>query len=194
MKNPGRIAPFVFTFAYLMASITPGRAANETASVVYSNIKPGDTFVVGVAIGLIPFTGAYNYVGVGFKAKQNYTFEGTELAINLVSGPNELYVYLMSDLNGLPDMVLESFTLTDKMSTDPATGVVKIASVEHPQLEAGHNYWVVAVGGTATFANWMQNTHSIQGPNVSGPSLTDLQRDANTNVVPAMAVVGSVAP
>jgi len=100
----------------------------------------------------------------------------------------------MSDLNGLPDMVLESFTLTDKMSTDPATGVVKIASVEHPQLEAGHNYWVVAVGGTATFANWMQNTHSIQGPNVSGPSLTDLQRDANTNVVPAMAVVGSVAP
>jgi hypothetical protein len=117
-----------------------------------------------------------------------------ELAVNLVSGPNELYVYLMSNVSGLPGVVLESFTLTDKMSTDPTTGVVKIVSVVHPELLAGQEYWVVAAGGPTTFANWQENVHDVMGPNVNGPSLTGLQRDPNTNVVEALAVIGDVAP
>ncbi|MGA2593733.1 MAG: choice-of-anchor R domain-containing protein [Bryobacteraceae bacterium] len=190
MQRLCKIALSVLTVVCALATIPPGRAA----SVVYTNIKPGDTYVVGVGIGLNPFDGVYNYAGIGFQARQNYTFEGMELAVSLVSGPNELYVYLMSNLNGLPGVELEAFTLTDKMSTDSATGVVKIVSVVHPELLAGQEYWVVAVGGPTTFANWQQNVHDVTGPNVSGPSLTGLQRDANTNVVEALAVIGDVAP
>jgi hypothetical protein len=75
--------------------------AARAASLVYTNIKPGDTYAVGVDIGLIPIYRAYTYAGIGFKAQQNYTFEGMESAVSLISAPNEFYVYLMSNPNGL---------------------------------------------------------------------------------------------
>jgi len=190
MKGISKIAPAVLMVASALASITPGRAAN----IVYTNIKPGDTFVVGVGIGLIPFTGTFNYAGIGFNARQDYIFEGMELAVSLASGPNELNVFLMSSRNGLPYLVLESFTLTNEMSTDPETGLVKIPSVLHPVFSAGQMYWVVAAGGPTTFANWQENVHGVMGPNVSGPSLTNLQRDSNMNTVEALKVIGNVAP
>jgi hypothetical protein len=180
----------VLAIASATACATPVRAS----SIVYTNIQPGDTFFIGVAIGVVPFVGVFNYAGIGFEAKQNYTFERMDLAASLSSGPNVLDVYLMTSQGGLPDQILESFALDNELSTDPTTGMVTIDSVTHPELLAGHEYWVVAAGGPTTTAFWQLNAHGIEGPNVSGPTLTTLQRDANTNDVEALEVFGNGVP
>jgi len=179
----------VLAVAFAAACAVPVRAS----TIIYSNIEPGDTFVEGVAIGVVPFVGVFNYAGIGFESGQNYTFESMELAASLFSGPNVLDVYLMTSLGGLPDDILESFTLDNELSTNPATGMVTIDSVTHPELLAGHAYWVVAAGGPTTTAFWQENVHGVEGPNVSGPTLTSLQRDPNTNIVEALEVFGNAA-
>ena len=179
----------ILILAAATACIGPARA-----DTVYSNINPGDSFGPGIAIGLVPFTGTFNYAGVGFTPGQNYDLDSLELAVSLSSGPNVLDVYVMSSLGGLPDQVLESFALTNELTAVPATGLVTIDSIVHPELEAGQQYWVVAAGGPATFAFWQQNAHDIEGPNVSGSSLTTLLRDSDANVIEALDVNGTVVP
>src|ERR1022692_1219787 len=111
-----------FTMSVLAVACAVACATPAQAGTIYSNIQPGDTFVVGVAIGIVPFVDVFNYAGVGFNAGQTYTFQSMELAVSLTSGPNVLEVsltsgpnvldvYLMSSLGGLPNQVLESFAL-----------------------------------------------------------------------------------
>lgn len=187
MKTSGKFA--IVILAAAMACIGPARA-----DTVYSNIDPGDSFGPGVGIGLVPFNGVFNYAGVGFTPGQNYDLDSLELAVSLSSGPNVLDVYLMSSLGGLPDQVLESFALANQLTADHATGLITIDSIVHPELEAGQQYWVVAAGGPTTFASWQQNVHGIEGPNVSGTSLTTLVRDADSNVIEALDVNGTTVP
>jgi hypothetical protein len=67
----------------------------------------------------------------------------------------------MSSEGGLPDQVLESFTLGDALPTDRDNGLVTIDSITHPELLAGQEYWIVAAGGPTTYASWQQNVHGI---------------------------------
>jgi hypothetical protein len=166
-------------------------AGIANASIVSSNIQPGDVFGPGVAIGIVPFVGVFNYAGIGFTPSQTYTFEDVELAISLSAGPNELAVYLMGDSSGLPSGVIESFDVNGALSTNPSTSLVTIDSVTHPLLQSGTQYWIVAAGGPSTFASWQQNVHNVMGPNVSGPTLASLVRDSNSNVIEAYQVDGA---
>ena len=190
MKTVRKLTMTVAAAACAIAYTVPGRAS----TIIYTNVEPGDTFAVGVAIGVVPYFGTFNYAGVGFEAGEDYTFESMELAASLFSGPNVLDVYLMTSLGGLPDEVLESFTRDNELSTDQATGMVTIDSVTHPELMAGQEYWVVAAGGPTTTVFWQENVHGIEGPNVSGESLTSLERDSNRNVVEALEVFGDATP
>jgi hypothetical protein len=190
MKRIRNVAVSLLAFVFALACTAPVRAS----TIIYSNIEPGDTFVEGVAIGVVPFVGVFNYAGIGFESPQNYTFESMVLAASLFSGPNVLDVYLMTSMGGLPDQILESFTLDNELSTDPATGMVTIDSTTHPELLAGHAYWVVAAGGPTTTAFWQENVHGVDGPNVSGPTLGSLQRDSNSNEVEALEVFGNAVP
>src|SRR5580692_3804922 len=190
MKRIRNVAVSPLAFVFALACTAPVQAS----TIIYSNIEPGDTFVEGVAIGVVPFVGVFNYAGIGFESPQNYTFESMVLAASLFSGPNVLDVYLMTSMGGLPDQILESFTLDNELSTDPATGMVTIDSTTHPELLAGHAYWVVAAGGPTTTAFWQENVHGVEGPNVSGPTLGSLQRDSNSNEVEALEVFGNAVP
>ena len=111
-----------------------------------------------------------------------------------MSGPNVLDVYLMLSIDGLPGQILESFTLVDELSTESLTGLVTINSVVHPDLLAGQTYWVVAAGEPLTSASWQENVYGITGPNVSGPSLTDLMLDSDQNLTEAVEVLGDTVP
>ena len=169
-------------------------ASTAHADIISSDIQPGDLFGPGIAIGLVPFVGVFNYVGIGFTPSQNYTFDSTELAISLLSGPNVLNVYLMGSSGGLPSGVLESFDLNGALSDSPSTSLVTIDSVAHPLLDAGVQYWIVAAGGPQTYASWQQNIHNDMGPNASGSSLTSFVRDSDANVIEAYQVDGTVVP
>jgi hypothetical protein len=180
-------------FVHVLAVIVLIGASAAHADIISSNIQPGDLFGPGVGIGLVPFTGVFNYAGIGFTPSQTYVFDSAELPISLSSGPNVLNVYLMGSGSGLPSGVLESFDLNNAMSTNPSTSFVTIDSVTHPLLDAGMQYWIVAAGGPQTFASWQQNVHNDMGPNVSGASLTSLVRDPDTNVIEAYQVNGTTA-
>ena len=175
------------------AAVAMSMAGVSQASIIYSNIQPGDTFGPGVAIGVVPFVGVFNYAGEGFTPGQNYTFDSVEMAVSLSSGPNVLDVYLMGTVGGLPSGILESFTLNNDLSNNPATGVVTIDSLLHPLLEAGMEYWIVAAGGPTTTAFWAQNVHNSMGLNVSGPTLSTLVLDSSSNVIMATQVNGTAA-
>jgi hypothetical protein len=97
-----------------------GASAAHASSIVSSDIQPGDVFGPGVAIGIVPFVGVFNYAGIGFTPSQNYTFDSAELAMSLSSGPNVVDVYLMGSSGGLPSGILESFVLTGALSSAPS--------------------------------------------------------------------------
>jgi hypothetical protein len=189
MSGVRKLIITIAAVATAMSMAMPGQA-----DIIYSNIQPGDNFGPGVAIGVVPFVGVFNYAGEGFIPTQNYNFDSVEMAASLFSGPNILDVYLMGTVGGLPTGILESFTLSNDLSNNPATGMVTIDSLSHPLLEAGMEYWVVAAGGPTTTVFWAQNVHNIMGPNVSGPTLSTLVLDSSSNVIMAMQVDGIAVP
>jgi PEP-CTERM motif len=168
-----------------------GASAAHASSIVSSDIQSGDLFGPGVAIGIEPFVGVFNYAGIGFTPSQTYTFDSAELAMSLSSGPNVVDVYLMGSSGGLPSGILESFVLSGALSSAPS--LVTIDSVMHPVLDAGVQYWLVAAGGASTTAFWQQNVHNVMGPNVSGPTLSSLVLDSDTNVIEAYEINGDAA-
>jgi hypothetical protein len=102
-------------------------------------------------------------------------------------------VFVTGDVGGLPSGILESFQLTGALTVGSAA-LITLDSTSHPVLSAGVQYWVVAAGGPSSFVNWNQNELQEMGPNVSGPTLTSLVRDSNTNVREALLVGGTAVP
>jgi hypothetical protein len=174
-----------------MAALIILGAGITQASTVSSDIQPGDLFGPGVAIGIVPFVGVFNYAGIAFTPSQTYTFEDVELAMSLSRGPNDVNVYLMGDSGGLPSGIIESFDVNGALPSSPGTSLVTFDSVTHPLLQSGVQYWIVAAGGPLTTAMWQQNVHNVMGPNVSGPTLASLVRDSNSNVIEAYQVDGA---
>ena len=161
-------------FAALLSFPTPG-----TAGTIYSNLGPGDSFqssAPGIGIGQTPAP-VFTYAGVGFTPQgRNFVLTTIEIPLVLISGPSELDVFLMGDLAGLPNTVIESIHLRNALpSGRPA--LVTIASAQRPLLLAGRQYWVVAAGGSpSTFAMWYFNSLNERGPYVTGSNLNALSR------------------
>jgi hypothetical protein len=176
--------------ALVLLSAVPARA-----SVIFSNLGPGNSLASpGIGIGFITFTSTFNYAGIAFTPTgQNYTLDSLELPLRLISGPSVADVFLTTDSGGLPGSILESFHVTGVL-TDAATVLVTIDSTNHPLLNAGTQYWIVAAGGPSTFASWSQNELGETGPNVSGPTLGSLVADSNANVREALLVSGTAVP
>jgi hypothetical protein len=170
-------------------------ATHARASVVFSNLGPGDSLASpGIGIGFIPFTSTFNYAGIAFTpAGQSYTLDNLEVPLELVSGPNVADIFLTNNAGGLPGSILESFHLTAKL-TSGANSLVTIDSTNHPLLSAGSQYWIVAAGGPSSFVTWAQNELQETGPNVSGPALGSLVRDSDANVREALLVNGTAVP
>jgi hypothetical protein len=170
--------------------------ARADAATVFSNLGPGQSLNgPGVGIGFIPFTGTFNYAGIGFTmlAGPSYTLETIELPLRLFGGPNVVDVFLMEDLAGLPGTILESFHVENALSL-ASDILLNLPSLDRPVLSAATDYWIVAAGGPATFISWRQNELGEMGPNVSGPDLTGLIRNSDSNVRMAARVGGTLVP
>src|SRR5207244_4430778 len=121
----------------------------------------------GVGIGKTP-SPAFTYAGAAFVPQgRNYFLTRIEIPIELISGPNELDVYVMADVGGLPSGVIEAIHVSNAM-TAGRQALATINSIQRPMLLAGQQYWLVAAGGQATFAVWSFNSINDAGPVVSG--------------------------
>lgn len=85
--------------------------------------------------------------------------------VTMVSGVNELDLWLMSDGGGTPDRVLEMWHLTNAMGLRGGLNPpVHVQGDGSTFLQAGEQYWLVASAPLPTVAQWMFNGVSDTGP------------------------------
>jgi len=145
------------------------------ADVVYNTFGPGDTYGAGytqVSSGIsYPYAMQGKEIGEAFVSTNNYSLDSIELAMKGVIGASNLSieVYLMSDSTGFPGAILETFSISGDLGTDPKNFLWY--STLHPLLNAGTQYWLVArtmqtyVSGN--IAGWMQSL-SAEGLHATG--------------------------
>src|SRR6266508_2429144 len=155
MRTIVRIISCATTLLALLAA-----TAQVRADIIFSNFGPGDTYqdVNGPFIG--GFTGITFDTGHAFTPRgSSFSLDGIELAANLISGPNELDVWLTSDAGGVPGIIIESWHLSGEMGPypliNPALGV---RSISHPVLLEDVEDLVVGLATSYTLAIWNENS------------------------------------
>jgi hypothetical protein len=136
-------------------------AGQAGATAIFSTFGPGDSYAAngqgmasGWAIGF-PFS---------FGGPQSYLFDSVELAVGLYYGPNQLNLSLRTDAAGVPGAVLESFSFTDQMVLyQSGSSILMGASVSHPLLSPGTNYWLVGSGASNGDPVWSFSSLGITG-------------------------------
>lgn len=146
--------------ALLAASII--RPAN--ALVLFDNFGPRNAYdnTIGWTLGYQ----APPYIqGEGFTPGVSATLNSIEVAINLVNGPNELTLKLMTDDSGKPGSVIEEWAVSGAMGLfGDAFPTFTVTSALNPLLSAGTQYWVVPFVSSDTHAAWNWNSIGDFGP------------------------------
>jgi hypothetical protein len=78
--------------------------------------------------------------------------ESFRAPLDVISGPNQVQAWLMSDDSGAPGNVLESY-LVSNLPTPPGP-LRAMDSATNPVLFGGQRYWFAVTGGENTFALW----------------------------------------
>lgn len=144
----------------LVLSGVPARAV-----VIYDNFGLGDTYdqnagatlSTGLPLGVDWDQGsAFALESVGM----DYYLDTIDVAVGLVTGSNELDLWLMTDSAGEPGSIIESFHFSDEMgSFGDLNPPLTANSLLNPLLEVGEQYWLIAsVPGPNTWAAWNYNS------------------------------------
>lgn len=175
-----RFLPILTMAAMLAVSIV--RPAS--AQLLFNNFGPRNSYqnFIGWTEG---FASPPSIQGMGFTPGVSAHLASIEVAINLVSGPNELILKLMSDDGGKPGSVIEEWTVSEQMgSFGDAYPTFTVASVLTPHLSAGTLYWVVPFVASETHAAWNWNSvddvgsHAFSADGGTTWSVTDSTRGA----------------
>jgi hypothetical protein len=96
----------------------------------------------------------------------DYFLYTIKLAVGLVVGPNELDIWLMTDLGGKPGAIIESFNFSNAMGYFGDYNPPLVAnSLLHPLLSANTQYWLIAsTPGPDEWAGWNFNSENVTGP------------------------------
>ncbi len=173
---PFRKLLFAALLCALLCVATAQKAQADT--VIFSNFGPGMTFTNGVYFVNGGNTG--QVLAVRFTSTGNFTFSSAQLALNLVSGTNQLQVSLATNSSNSPGTIIETITVNNALGPLPGS-VVTANSTLQPLLSAGTDYWLIAFAPAAnTSIAWHQspadpsilppgnfvvnNTHSQTGP------------------------------
>ena len=141
------------------------------ATVVFNNLGPGDTYNpnIGYAIGNV-FAGQRPYeLGAQFTPSQSGFLADIVIALGLVSGTNQVDVWLSSDSGGRPGSILESFSFVGAMapfgnSGPPLRGVASSTTF----LDSASRYWLIASASSSTDASVAWNFNSVGDIGVGG--------------------------
>jgi hypothetical protein len=138
------------------------------ASVIYSNLGPGDSFLTSP--GVYP---VWNLTSGGFidraasftvPGPQDVLFESAELGFHLQTGSAAATVQLATNVAGnIPGAIIESINiLLPAPSVNPT--IIMATSSMNPILTAGSTYWIIAsVSVPSTMATWGPNNTGALG-------------------------------
>jgi hypothetical protein len=140
-------------------------AVPTQAEIIYDNFGPGDTYnpSAGWTLSVGSPTDTDSDQGSAFALESfgmDYYLDTIDLAVGLVSGSNELDLWLMADSAGEPGTIIESFHFSDEMgSFGDANAPLTANSLLNPLLEADEQYWLIASAtGPDTWAAWNLNS------------------------------------
>lgn len=148
------VRSFIWSMAVMVAVAL--NAAPLSASVIYSNLGPGDSFIPNsgwVVATLASQDHVDQAIAMPFTVGgSNYTFMSAELAMYLAHGTSPLNISLTADAGGLPGDVIETISVS-VLNSEPA--LVTATSSLLPTLTAGSTYWITAVASGDLSSVWM---------------------------------------
>src|SRR5262245_7408762 len=152
-------------------ALTLAAAPAAQAAPIFSNFGPGFSYDIttGNPVGDPFFTGDTVFAeGVGFATGSDATIGSVSIALGYVFSPPPLpfSVALMSDVGGLPAVVLESFTIVanslELFGNNNAP--VVLTSLLNPVLSAGNHYWLTVIAPSEDNIAWNLNNTSDTSP------------------------------
>jgi hypothetical protein len=148
----------------MAALMTASLLRPAQAQVLFNNFGPDNAYNRGTGWTLGLASPPY-IQGEAFTPGVSAPLTSIEAAINLVSGPNELTLKLMTDDAGKPGSVIEEWSLSGAMGAfGDSFPTVTVTSVLNPLLSAGTQYWVIAFVSSDTGAAWNWNSVGDIGP------------------------------
>ena len=153
-----RVAAVVFVAVLVTAGVQ--------ADVIYNNFGPGNSYentTCAVIGGPGSLLGKWSSA-MPFAPSANYTLDTITVGIGVFGGTNSLDLALCDDAGGVPGTALESWSGISMGPPDTSGVVETVASVAHPLLTSGDQYWVVASADGNTVAVWGQNSTGDVGP------------------------------
>jgi hypothetical protein len=149
-----RIGPLVFL---CMGFSQVSSFASVTA---FSTYGPGDVYdsTRGYTVGL-SFTG-----GASFLPEFTGPLGEIDFALGNERGSNTVNAQLLTDVGGVPGVVIENYTLNVTNSFASPGSVVVGTSTLHPVLQAGTHYWLMLSSDSASNNPWYPNSIGVVGP------------------------------
>lgn len=120
---------------------------------VFSNFGAGDSYDGG-PWQIVNYPGYTQMVACQFSPSVNCTLDGIDFAAYWFSGNQSVLGQLLSDSAGLPDQVLESYTISGLTSSPQ---ILTAVSISNPSLSAGQTYWFLLMAEDG-FSGWNFNT------------------------------------
>jgi hypothetical protein len=129
-------------------------------TVIFDNLA--NLGIPGVGFGAIPVPGIFQYIAEGFTVPAGVDYRLTSFDIPIFVptggvnlGLNEVAVFVMNDVGGLPTNILESFQLFNLPTGTNTAALTTVNSVSRPVLANGSQYWIAVTGATSsTFGGW----------------------------------------
>lgn len=135
------------------------------ADVIFDTFGLGDSYNTGsgwTISGPSSFAGSSWTQGDAFTpTSSNYTLDSINLAVGYLKGQNAINTWLMSDSNGKPGSVIESFAFTGLGGFGNNNSLLVGNSTLHPVLNSGTQYWLICSADGDTWAAW--NLSNVSG-------------------------------
>ena len=177
-------------------------AGQLQAAIIFDTFGPGDTFLTspGRVVGNPSFEfdiGSQFAITVGTPHK----LDSIEFAACMMTGTNEMDVWLMSDALGEPGAIIEAFNFQNLPDYSSVNRPLLVGnSTLNPILMPGTNYWLVASAPNAdTFAIWNYSDWANIGPMavrqgtgdcfVSNDTMTAYRINGSPVVIPAPGAI-----
>jgi len=135
-----------FVLALAMLGLVAGAAVQAKADLIYSNFGASPGYLgTYQPYEFYQGTGVPQSIAVEFSSTSSFVFDQAKVALQLISGTDNVLVSIDSDSGGHPGAALESITLSALVLGTPE--VLTAASSSHPMLNAGMEYWLVVAAG-----------------------------------------------
>lgn len=178
--------------------VSAGVAATASAQVVFDNFGAGDTYNTGsgwTISGINSAVGQDFDQGDAFIPSASGAVATIELAIGLVTGPNDFNITIYDDASGAPGTALwNSGAIVGQMGSFGSNNAPVVVNVGGAvNVFSGSQYWVIASSNDATWAAWNINSTGDVGPhafesNGGGFNISNTDRGAfRVTLVPAPA-------